>query len=173
MDSVCNSHFPETKSPLSILKLLPDLLKESIEPLSAKHGLKDCILADPPIFITWLPGGSTKTRPAGHGLGRPPGTSGEHSWQTVLLSLHDGFRRGRSPRSALETRLTWSHQPKGHWRGRPPNNYLRLCPPPILSFCVLRVGHYLLSNSCYPHFKEDAQRLRPGESTKAGSLSGG
>ena len=39
MDLVCNSHFPGTaQSPLSISKLLPDLLKESIEPRSAEHG---------------------------------------------------------------------------------------------------------------------------------------
>ena len=85
MDSVCNSHFPGTKSPLSISKLLPDLLKESIEPRSAKHGLQDFILVDPPICITWLPGGSTNTRPAGHRRGQPPRTSGEHSWQTAAI----------------------------------------------------------------------------------------
>ena len=39
MDLVCDSHFPGTKSPLLISKLLPDLLKESIVPRSAKHGL--------------------------------------------------------------------------------------------------------------------------------------
>ena len=83
MDSVCNSHFPGTKSPLSLSKLLPDLLKESIEPRSAKHGLQDFISVDPPTFNTWLPGGSAKTRPAGHRRGRPPRTSGEHSWQTL------------------------------------------------------------------------------------------
>ena len=95
MDSVCNSHFPGTKSPLSISKLLPYLLKESEEPRSAKHGLQDFISVDAPIFKTWLPGGSAKTRPAGHRRGRPPPTSGEQSWQTVLLSHHDGRRRGR------------------------------------------------------------------------------
>ena len=95
MDSVCNAHFPGIKSPLSISKMLPDLLKESIEPRSAKHGLQDFILVDPPIFITWLPRGSTKTRPPGHRRGRPPRTSGEHLWQTMLLSLHDGRHHGR------------------------------------------------------------------------------
>ena len=103
MDSVCNSHFPGTKYLLSISRLLPDLLKKSIEPRSAKHELQDFISVDPPIFNTWLPGGSAKTRPAGHRRGRPPRTSGEHSLQTVLLSPNDGRRRGRPPRSALET----------------------------------------------------------------------
>ena len=56
MDSVCNSHFPRTKSTLSISKLLPDLLKESIEPRSAKHGMQYFISVDPTLFITWLPG---------------------------------------------------------------------------------------------------------------------
>ena len=37
MDSVCDSHVPETMSLLSTSRLLPDLLKESIEPRSAKH----------------------------------------------------------------------------------------------------------------------------------------
>ena len=166
IDSVCDSYFHGTKSPLSISKLLPDLLKESIGPRSAKHGQQDFILANPPIFITWLPGGSAKTRPAAHRRGRPPRTPDEHSWQTVLQSLHDGRRRRRPPRSALETLLPWSNRPKGHRRGRPPKNYLRLCPRPNLSFCILSCWA-LSSNSCYPHFKEDAQRLGPGESTKA------
>ena len=55
-DSGCNSHFPGTKSLVSTSKLLPNLLKESIEPRSAKHGLQDFLLAKPPKFITWLPG---------------------------------------------------------------------------------------------------------------------
>ena len=170
MDSVCNS-FPWNMFPLSISKLLPELLKESIEPCFAKHGLQDFNLVDPPLFITWLPGGSTKTRPPGHRRGRPPRTSSEHSWQTVLLSVHDGRCSGCPPRSALETLLPWSHQPKGHRRGRPPIYYLRSCPRPTLSFCILHVGHYLLSNSCYPHIKEGVQRLRPEESTKARGAS--
>ena len=48
MDSVCNSLFPGTKSPLSISKLLPDLLKESIVSRSAEHGLQNIFLANPP-----------------------------------------------------------------------------------------------------------------------------
>ena len=79
MDSVCDSQFPGSKSQLSISKLLPDLLKESIEPRSAKHGLQNIILANPPIFVKGLPGGSAKTRPAGHRRGRP--------WRT-LVSTH-------------------------------------------------------------------------------------
>ena len=136
--------------------MLPDLLKESIEPISAKHGLQDFVLADLPIFITWLPGGSAKTRPARHRRGRPLRTPGEHSWQKVLLSLYDGRCRGRSPLSAVENVIAWSHQPKGYRRGRPRNNYPSLCPRPNLSSCILRVEHYLLSTSCYPHIKEDA-----------------
>ena len=77
MDSVCDSPFTGTKSPLTISKLLPDLLNESLEPRSPNHGLQDVIVADPPIFITSLPGGSATTRPAGHRRGRPPRTSGE------------------------------------------------------------------------------------------------
>ena len=75
MDSVCDSHFPGTKYPLSISKLLPDLLKESIVPRSAKHGLQNIILANPPIFVRGLPGGSAKTRPAGQ------------TWSTTAHSL--------------------------------------------------------------------------------------
>ena len=92
MDSVCDSHFPGTKSPLLISNLLPDLLKESIVPRSAKHGLHNIILANPPISVRGLPGGSAKTRPAGHRRGRPPRTPCEHSWQKVLLSFYDGCR---------------------------------------------------------------------------------
>ena len=172
MYSICNSNFPGTKSPLSISKLLPDLLKESIEPRPTKHGLQGSTLADPPIFLMWLPGGSAKTRSAGHRCGRPPRTSCEHSWQKVLLSCYDGRRRGRPPRSAAETLLlSWSHRPKGHRRGRPPNNYPRSCSRPNLTLCILRVGQHFLSNSCYPHIKEGAQQLRPGESTKARGTS--
>ena len=106
LDSVCNSHLPGAKSPLSISKLLPDLLlEESIDPRSAKHGLQVFLLAKPPIFMTWLPSGSAKTQRAGHRRGRPPRTSGEHLRQKVLLSLHDGRRRGRPSRSAAETLL--------------------------------------------------------------------
>ena len=87
MDSVCESQFPGTKSLLLTSNLLPDLLKESIESRSVKIGLQDFILVDPPIFITWLPGGSAKTRPDGHRRGRPPRTSGEHSWQKSYYSF--------------------------------------------------------------------------------------
>ena len=79
--------------------------KESLEPRSAENGLQDFILADPPVFLMCLPGGSANTRLAEHRRGRPPRTSGEHSWQTVLLFLHDGRRRGRPPCSAAETLL--------------------------------------------------------------------
>ena len=143
MDSFCNSHFPGTKSPLIISKLLPDLLKKSIVPRSVKHGLQNIILANPPVFVRALPGGSANTRPAGHRRGRPPRTPCEHSWQTVLLSFYDGRRRGRPPRSAAEKLLlSWSHQPKGHRRGCPPNNYPRLFSRPSSSFCILGIGHY-------------------------------
>ena len=156
------------RSPLSFSKLLPDFLKETFVPRSAKHGLQNIILANSPIFVRGLPGGSAKTRPAGLRRCRPPRTPCEHSWQKVLRSFYDGRRRGRPPRSAVETLLlSWSHRPKGHTRGRPPNNYPRSCSRPNLSFCILGIGHYFLSNSCYPHIKEGAQRLRPGESTKA------
>ena len=131
------------KSALTISKLLPDLLKESIKPRSANHGLQDFIQADLPIFITWLPGGSAKTRPAGHRRGRLTRTSGEHSWQEVLLSLFDGRRRNRLPRAAVEILLPWSHHPSSR-------------PRPNLFSCILPIGHYLLSNSCYTHIKEDA-----------------
>ena len=59
-DSLSNSHFPGTKS-LSTSKLLPNLLKYSIEPPSTKRGLQDFIQVDSPFFIKWLPGGSGKT----------------------------------------------------------------------------------------------------------------
>ena len=122
-DSLSNSHFPGTKSLISTTKLLPNLLKDSLEPPhSAKRGLQDFIQVDPPVFINWLPGGSAKTRPTGHRRGRPPRTDFEHSWQKVLLSLYDGRRRGRPPRQVLP----WSLRPKGHRRGRPPNNYSSL-----------------------------------------------
>ena len=176
--SVCNSHFPETKSPLSISKLLPDMYKDSFVPRSAKHGLQNVILANPPIFVRGLPGGSAKTRPAGQRRGRPPRTPCEHSWQKVLLSFYDGRRRGRPPRSAAETLLlSWSHRPKGHRRGRPPNNYPRSCSRPNLSFCTLGIGHYfclspaiLISRRVLIDLDPGSQ-LRPGESTKARGAS--
>ena len=140
MDSVCDSYFPGAKSPLSISKLLADLLKESIVSRSAKHGLQNIILANPPIFVRGLPGGSAKSRPARHRRGRPPRTPCEHSRQKVLLSFYDGRRRGRPPRSAAETLLlSWSLRPKGHRRGRPPNIYPRSCSRPNLSFWVFWV----------------------------------
>ena len=129
MDSVCDSLFPGTKSSISISKLLPDSLEESIEQRSAKHGMQDFSLVDPPIFIQWLPGGSAKTRPAGHRRSQLPRTSGQRSRQTKLLFLHDGSRRGLPPRPATETLLLpLSHLPKGHRRGRSSKNYLRSCP---------------------------------------------
>ena len=147
MDSVCDSHFPGTKSPLLISKLLPGLLKESIVPHSAKYGLQNIFLANPPIFVGGLHGGSAKTRPAGHGRGRPPRTPCEHSRQKVLLSFYDGRRRGRPPRSAAETLLlSWSHRPKGHRRGHPSNNYPRSCSSPNLSFCILGIGQFFCLN---------------------------
>ena len=127
-DSVSNSHFPGTKS-LSTSKLLPSLLKYSIEPPSTKRGLQDFIHVDPPIFIKWLPGGSAKTRPPGHRRGRQPRTDCEHSWQKVLLSLYDGRRCGRPSRSALLPPC--SHRPKGHRRDRPPVNYPSLETDPV------------------------------------------
>ena len=63
---VCNPFFPGTKSLISTPQLLPRLLKESIKPPSAKRGPKDFIRMDPPIFTRGLPGGSSKTRLAGH-----------------------------------------------------------------------------------------------------------
>ena len=50
MDSVCDSHFPGTKSLLSTSKLLPDFLKESIKLRCAKRGVKNFIPSDPSIF---------------------------------------------------------------------------------------------------------------------------
>ena len=85
MDSICNSQFPGTKSLSSTSQLLPKLLKESIEPRSAKRSLQDFILVDPPNFSRGLPGRSSKTRLAGHRRGRLPRTSCEHSWQEVVL----------------------------------------------------------------------------------------
>ena len=153
-DSLSNSHFPGTKSLISTMKLLPNLLKDSLEPHSAKRGLQDFIQVDPPVFINWLPGGSAKTRPTGHRRGRPPRTDFEHSWQKVLLSLYDGRRRGRPPRQVLP----WSHRPKGHRRGRPPNNYSSLEIDPVSKIffigfpdasCLLHVL-LLLDGDVYP-----------------------
>ena len=153
-DSLSNSHFPGTKSLISTTKLLPNLLKDSFEPHSAKRGLQDFIQVDPPVFINWLPGGSAKTRPTGHRRGRPPRTDCEHSWKKVLLSLYDGRRRGRSPRQVLP----WSLRPRGHRRGRPPNNYSSLETDPVstaffIGFpdasCLLHVL-LLLDGDVYP-----------------------
>ena len=153
-DSLSNSHFPGTKSLISTTKLLPNLLKDSLEPHSAKRGLQDFIQVDPPVFINWLPGGSAKTRPTGHRRGRPPRTDFEHSWQKVLLSLYDGRRRGRPPRQVLP----WLHRPKGHRRGRPPNNYSSLEIDPVSKIffigfpdasCLLHVL-LLLDGDVYP-----------------------
>ena len=153
-DSVSNSHFPGTKSLISTTKLLPNLLKDSLEPHFAKRGLQDFIQVDPPVFINWLPGGLAKTRPTGHRRGRPPHTDFEHSWQKVLLSLFDGRRRSRPPRPALP----WSLRPKGHRRGRPPNNYSSLETDPVSKIffigfpdasCLLHVL-LLLDGDVYP-----------------------
>ena len=154
-DSLSNSHFPGTKSPISTTKLLPKLLKDSFEPHSAKRGLRDFIQVDPPVFINWLPCGSAKSRPTGHRRGRPPRTADyEHSWQKVLLSLYDGRRRGRPPRQVLP----WSLRPKGHRRGRPPNDYSSLEIDPVsriffIGFpdasCLLHVL-LLLDGDVYP-----------------------
>ena len=153
-DSLSNSHFPGTKSLISTTKLLPNLLKDSLEPHSAKRGLQDFIQVDPPVFINWLPGGSAKTRPTGHRRGRPPRTDFEHSWQKVLLSLYDGRRRGRPPRQVIP----WPHRPKGHRRGRPPNNYSSLEIDPVSKIffigfpdasCLLHVL-LLLDGDVYP-----------------------
>ena len=81
------------------------------------------------IFTRGLPGGSSKSRPSGHTRGRPPHTSCEHSWEEVLVRQYDGRRRGRPPRSVL--RLPWSHRPKEHRRGRPPDNYPSLETDPV------------------------------------------
>ena len=153
-DSLSNSHFPGTKSLISTTKLLPNLLKDSFEPHSAKGGLRDFIQVDPPVFINWLPGGLAKTRPTDHKRGRPPRTDFEHSWQKVLLSLYARRRRGRPPRQVLP----WSLRPKGDRRGRPPNNYssLEIDPVSRISFigfpdasCLLHVL-LLLDGDVYP-----------------------
>ena len=138
-DSLSNSGFPGTKSLISTTKLLSNLLKDSLEPHSAKRGLQDFIQVDPPVFINWLPGGSAKTRPTGHRRGRPPHTDFEHSWQKVLLSLYDGRRRPFR-------------------RGRPPNNYSSLETDPVSTVffigfpdasCLLHVL-LLLDGDVYP-----------------------
>ena len=153
-ESLSNSHFPGTKSLISTTKLLPNSLKDSFEPHSATQELQDFIQVDLPVFINWLPGGSAKTQPTGHRRGRPPCTDCEHSWQKVLLSLHDGRRRGRPPRQVLP----WSHRPKGHRRGRPPNNYSSLETDPVSTVffigfpdasCLLHVL-LLLDGAVYP-----------------------
>ena len=129
--SVCNLHFPGTKSLLSTPQFLPNLLKESIEltPRSSELSLQDFILVDPPIFTRGLPGGSPKTRLAGHRRGRPPHLYCEHSWQEVLLRQNYGRRGGRPPRPTLL--LPWSNRPKGHRRGCPPDNYPSLDTPSL------------------------------------------
>ena len=180
-DSLSNSHFPETKSPISTTKLLPKLLKDSNEPPFAKRGLQDFIQVDPPVFINWLPGGSAKTRPTGHRRGQPPRTDYEHSWQKVLLSLYDGRRRGRPPRQVLP----WLLRPKGHRRGRPPNNYSSLDTDPVSTVffigfpdasCLLHVL-LLLDGAVYPvqttlHFFSRGRRCRQRLIFPAAFLSG-
>ena len=147
-----NSHLHGTKSLLFTSQLQPSLLKYSIEPLSAERGLQDYIQVDQPIFIKWLHSGSTKSRPTGHRRCRPPRISGELSWHKVLLSLHRRRRCGRPPRSVLLP--PWLHRPKGHGRGRPPNNHhsLETDSASIFFFigcpdisCFLHVPH------AYPH----------------------
>ena len=78
-DSVSDSNFPETKSLKSPSKLPPKMLKYSNEPQFFKRGLHDFIQVVTPIFITRLPGVSSKTRPTGHRRGRPPPTDSKHS----------------------------------------------------------------------------------------------
>ena len=82
-DSVSNSNFPGRKSLISSLKLPPKVLKYSNEPQFFKRGLHDFIQVVTPIFITRLPGVSSKTRPTGHRRGRQPPTDSEHSCQEV------------------------------------------------------------------------------------------
>ena len=53
--SLSNSHYPGTKSLLTTPKLLPNFVKYSMEPPSAKHGLQDFIQVDPLLLITRLP----------------------------------------------------------------------------------------------------------------------
>ena len=146
-DSLSNSHFPGTKSLISTTNLLPNLLKDSFEPHSAKGGLLDFIQVDPPVFINWLPGGLAKTRPTGQRRGRPPRTDFEHSWQKVLLSLYDGRRRDRPPRQVLP----WSLRLKGHRRGRPPNNYsgLEIDPVSRIFFIGFPDAHACCMSCCY------------------------
>ena len=125
---------------------LADLLKESIEPRSAKHNPQNFILVGPLIFIPWLPGASAKTPPPGHIRDWPPRTSDEHSCQEVLLSLYDGRRRGRPQRSAVETfLLQWSHRQKRHRCGRPPNKYSSLRTDNVSIFFNIR----LPATSCF------------------------
>ena len=84
---------------------------------------------DRPFFTRGVPGGSSRARPVGHRRGRPPRTSCKHSWQEVLLHQYDGRRRGHPPRSTLLS--PFSHQPKGHRPGRPPDNYPSLETDPF------------------------------------------
>ena len=94
-----NSHFPRTMSLLSISQLLPNLSKGTSEPCTTKHGLHHLIHIDPQFFIAAFPGGSNKSRPAGH-------------------------RRGRPPRLVTEYPLpAWSDQLMEHRPGRPLNTY--------------------------------------------------
>ena len=147
-DSVSNSHFPGTKSLLFTSQFLPSLLKYSIEPTSAEHGLHDYIQVDQPMIIKLLHSGSTKSRPIGHRRGRPPRTSGELSWHKDLLSYHRRRRRGRPPRSILL--LPWSHRPKGPRRGRPPNNYHSLeTDPASVFFFIVLIFHAFRMSCCY------------------------
>ena len=105
---------------------------------SAKHGLQDFLLLDPPISITWLPGGSAKTRPVGHRRGRPPGISCEHL--------------GQKPAETLL--LPWSHRPKGYRRDRPANNYCSLETDPVSKiFSNIR----LHNTSCFKYFPLEAR----------------
>ena len=84
-----------------------------MKPRFAERDLRDFILLDPSIFITWLPVGSAKTQPDGHRRGRPPRTSCERSGQKVLLSFYVGRRRARpSCSNAKAFLLLWSRRPK-------------------------------------------------------------
>ena len=59
------SSLPWNKVPNINLPLAAEVLKESIEPRCAKRGLKDLIPMNPALSNLGLPGGSSKTRPAG------------------------------------------------------------------------------------------------------------
>ena len=145
-DSLSNSHFPGTKSLISTTKLLPNLLKDSFEPHSAKRGLQDFIQVDPSVFINWLPRCSAKTQPTGHRRDRPPRTDCEHSWQKILLSLYDGRRRGRPPRQVLPH---IDRRDKGVAVLRTTIPALRQTQSPQFSLLVFLMLHACCMSCCY------------------------